>query len=264
MTMRSNKAITVAVCAALLMLTTASIYAQREFREFPEFRYTSGLPGGGFGVTPDGVPGFEGAMQLNVPVAYTPHRGAVLGYSSASFDSSFHIDTGGPEINGTGIIGIGLGKSGHGLFLVEMPTGDEYEPMQNAQQQILPEMRSQPAVAVGMQDIFENRDSAIGSPHGGDSPYVVATRQVGPEDQPIFLTLGYGKGRFDHRFFGGVSWRALDRLTVMAEHDGFNPNAAVAYDLSDLLVEDTTLYAGYIDMDRAVIGFSYVYSDLAL
>jgi hypothetical protein len=262
--MRNNAPLIIAICLALVAMTAFTACAQREFEEFFEFRYTSGLPGGGWGVTPNGVPGFEGAMQLNVPVAYTPHRGAVIGYSSGSFDSSIEIDTGGQGVNGTGIIGIGLGKSGHGLFLAEMPTSNEWEPAQNAQQQVMPEGRSQPAVAVGYQDIFENRDSRRGAPHTSGTPYVVATRQCGPDDQPIFLTLGYGKGRFDNSFFGGVSWRAMDKLTVIAEHDGFNPNAAVAFDASDLIADDTIFYAGMIDLDRTVVGFSYVYSDLAL
>ena len=50
----------------------------------------------------------------------------------------------------------------------------------------------------------------------------------------------------------------------MAEYDGFNPNAGVAFDLSSYLAEDTILFAGMIDLDRPVIGMSYVYSDLAL
>lgn len=262
--MRPHASMTIVICLALIALTALSACAQREFTEFWEFRYTSGLPGGGWGVTPDGVPGFEGAMQLNVPVAYTPHRGVVVGFSSASFDSSIEIDTSGPDVNGTGYLGVGIGKSGHGLFLAEMPTSDEWEPSQNAQQQVVPEGPKQPAVAVGYQDIFENRDSVRGQPHTSGTPYVVATRQFGSEEQPVFLTLGYGKGRFDNSFFGGASWRAMDRLTLIAEHDGFNPNAAVAYDLSDVIADDTILYFGMVDLDRAVLGFSYVYSDLAL
>jgi hypothetical protein len=262
--MRANASALIVVCVALMVMTAGAVGAQQEFQRFPEFRYTSGLPGGGFGVTSDGTPGFEGAMQLNVPVAYTPHRGAVVGYSSASFDSDIEIDTEGPEINGTGIIGVGVGKSGYGLFLVEMPTSDEWEPSQNLQQQVMPEGAKQPAVAVGMQDIFENRDSRIGSPHGADSPYVVATRRCRELDQRVYVTLGYGSGRFDNSFFGGVSWRAMEELTVMAEYDGFNINAAAAYDLSDLLADDTILYGGMVDLDRAVIGMSYVYSDLEL
>ncbi len=262
--MRSATARIILICLALIAMTALMACAQDEFREFFEFRYTSGLPGGGWGVTPDGVPGFDGAMQLNVPVAYTPHRGAVIGYSSASFDSSIRLESQGPNSNGTGYIGFGMGKSGHGLFLCEMPTSNRWEPAQNAQQQVMPQGANQPAVAVGLQDIFGNRDETRGQPHKSESPYVVATQRVGCEEHPVFLTLGYGGGRFNDSFFGGVSWRALDRLTVMAEHDGFNANAALAVDLSDWVAEDTVLFAGMVDMDRAVIGLSYVYSDLPL
>ncbi len=262
--MRSKVLVIAVICVAMVALTALTACADEEFEEFWEFRYTSGLPGGGWGVTSDGLPGFEGAMQLNVPVAYTPHRGAVIGYSSASFDSSLEIDIEGSEMNGTGVIGLGLGKSGRGLYLAEMPTSDRWEPVQNIQQQVMPEGARQPAVAVGYQDIFENRDEVRGKPHESGSPYVVATRKFGDDDQPVFLTLGYGEGRFNDSFFGGVSWRAHEKVTLMAEHDGFNPNAAFAVDLSEWTFDDTILYAGYVDMDRAVIGLSYVYSDLAL
>ncbi|MGC9317463.1 MAG: YjbH domain-containing protein [Armatimonadota bacterium] len=238
-----------------------------EFREFPEFRYTSALPGGGWGVTPDGMPGFDGAMQINVPVAYTPHRGLIVGGSSASYDSSPVLSTGGAGANGTAVIGLGFGRSGHGLYVAEMPTSRDYEPAQNVQQQILPEGRSQPAVAVGLQDIFENRSRYLGAPtdlHDTDSPYVVATRQFGVAERPLYVTLGLGWGRFNSTAVGGLSWRAAEKLTVMAEYDGFNPNAGVAYDLSDVIAEDTILFAAMVDLDRAVIGLHYVYKDLPL
>ncbi len=269
--MRSYAGMIVPVCAALLIVTALSAAAEREFRHFPEFRYTSGLPGGGWGVTPDGEPGFEGAMQLNVPVAYTPHRGFVIGYSSGSYDSSPRLDLDdllggdqGANINGTGYIGVGLGKSGYGLFLVEMPTSVDWEPSQNIQQQIMPEGRKQPAVAVGIQDIFKNRDGFDREPHEARSPYVVATKQFSGDTEPIFLTLGYGEGRYRNNFFGGASWRASRKLTVMGEFDGWVPNVSVAYDLSNVIDDHTIFYAGVVDLDRAVIGLSYVYSDLDL
>lgn len=270
--MRDTGRITALFVVVLTLVGTAAT-AQGEFREFPEFRYTSGLPGGGWGVTPDGVPGFEGAMQLNVPVAYTPHRGVIVGYSSGSYDSTPDLDTGGPDSNGTGYVALGLGKSGHGLYVCEMPTANNFgssfgEPVQNIQQQILPETARQPAVAFGMQDVFENRSRFLNAPlhlHDTDSPYVVATKQFGADgDRPLYVTIGLGWGRFNSTAIGGVSWRASEKLTVMAEYDGFNPNVAAAYDLSEWLAEDTILYVGMVDLDRAVVGFSYVYQDLPL
>ncbi|MGI5818569.1 MAG: hypothetical protein ACOX9R_10795 [Armatimonadota bacterium] len=269
--MRSSAALITQVCVTMLILTTLSAGADPEFWHYPEFRYTSGLPGGGWGVTPDGIPGFDGAMQLNVPVAYTPHQGLVVGYSSASYDSSFKLDLqnligegSGPNVNGTGYIGIGLGKPGYGLFLVEMPTSVDWEPVQNAQQQIMPEGRRRPAVAVGYQDLFRHRDGFDREPHGAGTPYIVATKMCGGNEQPVYVSLGYGKGRFHNSFFGGASWRAMNRLTVLAEYDGWVPNVAVAYDLSSVIDDHTILYAGMVDLDRAVIGLSYVYADLNL
>ncbi len=256
---------------ALLMLTGGLAGAQTEFFEFPEFRYTSGLPGGGWGVTPDGVPGFEGAMQLNVPVAYTPHRGVIVGFSIGSFDSTPRLEAGGARSNGNAWIAFGMGRSGHGFYACEQPTANNFEesfgePVQNFQQQILPETATQPAVAFGIQDLFENRSRYLGAPrdlHNTDSPYLILTRHFG-EERPVYVTLGWGWGRFNSTAIGGVSWRADDRVTVMAEYDGFNPNLGAAFDLSPWLVEDTILFAGMVDLERTVIGLSYVYEDLPL
>jgi hypothetical protein len=266
--------------AAIVLMTATSLMAsaQTELREFPEFRYTSGLPGGGWGVTRDGIPGFDGALQLNVPVAYTPHRGAIVGFSTGSLDRSLPVDVSGHEVNGTGYIALGMGKSGQGLYVCEMPTSESWEPVQNLQQQFMAEGAQQPAVAFGMQDIFENRDRYVGAPnalHDTDSPYVVATRQFGTERQPVYVTFGWGWGRFNSTFIGGVSWRAAEKLTIFGEYDGFNPNAGFAVDLSEWLVDDTILYFGLIDVlgtndegetktPRPVIGLTYVYENLPL
>ncbi len=266
--MRGHALRVIALCAALGALAATAATAQSEFREFPEFRYTSALPGGGWGVTPDGVPGFDGALQINVPVAYTPHRGVIIGYSSASFDSTPRVEFGGANSNGTGTIGVGFGHAGTGLYISEMPTGNNFddgfgESAQNLQQQVLPEGARHPAVAFGFQDIFENRSRYLGAPlslHNTRSPYIVATKQVGSPDNPIYLTLGWGGGRFHCKPIAGVSYRAGEKVTLMAEHDGFNPNAGIGFDLSEWLAEDTILFAGMVDLDRTVIGLTYVYN----
>ncbi len=268
--MRGRPLLLTITCLTLLTVVGV-LHAQQEFREFPEFRYTSGLPGGGWGVTPDGVPGFDGALQINVPVAYTPHRGIIVGFSSGSYDETPRIEAGGSKSNGTGWLALGAGRSGRGFYWCEMPTARNFsesfgEPVQNFQHQLLPETDRQPAVAFGIQDIFQNRSRYIGAPqdlHNTDSPYIVLTRHFGDE-RPVYVTFGWGWGRFNSTAIGGVSWRAGERVTVLAEYDGFNPNAGVAFNLSPWLAEDTILFAGMIDLERTVIGISYVYKDLAL
>ena len=249
------------LCFALILATSVTAICQH-YQEWPVYRYTSGLPGGGWGVTPEGVPGFEGAIQMNVPVAYTPYTGAIIGYSWASLDSNIRFKTHGHMVTGQAWIALGLGAPGRGLFICEMPTAIKWEPMQNIQQQFMAEGPRQPAIAFGIQDIFENRDRYLNAPdhvHDTRSPYVVATKRFGQEANPFHVTLGWGSGRFNNSFFGGVSWRMHEHFTLMAEYDGFNPNAGVAFDLSGPLWKDTVGFVGLVDMERPTVGITYIH-----
>ena len=80
------------------------------------------------------------------------------------------------------------------------------------------------------------------------------------DGRPLYVTLGWGWGRFNSTMIGGVSWRAAEQVTVMAEYDGFNPNVGAALDLSPWVAEDTILFAGLIDLERTVVGLTYVYN----
>ncbi|MCD6359758.1 MAG: hypothetical protein J7M38_02765 [Armatimonadetes bacterium] len=257
--MKRTTTVALTLCiAAMSALTTAACAG--EFLEYPEFRYTSALPGGGWGVTPDGTPGFDGALQTNVPVAYTPHQGIILGYSSASMDSTPTIGFSGNDVNGTATIGIGFGSPGRGIYFSEMGTGRRWEGVQNLQWQLLPEDEGHPAFAIGVQDIFSQRDRRLGGRGGGAvSYYAVATQQFALGDRPLYVTLGAGFRRF-HGLFGGLSWRATDKLTLMAEYDGWNVNAGAAFDLSDWIVEDLNVFWTMVDLDRSVLGMNFVYA----
>ncbi len=256
-------ALLLALCACILAFlpTFGAAAGGREFSEFPEFRYQSALPGGGWGVTPGGEPGFAGALQLNVPVAYTPHQGVIIGYSCASFNTSPRFAFGGARSNGTATLAVGLGRPGHGIYLCEMGTGKEWEPAENIQVQLMPEDRGRPAIAFGIQDVFSQRNRSCPPVNrgGGSSPYLVSTFQANTAERPTYLTLGMGWGRFHSRPFGGVSYRAAERVTLTAEYDGYNVNAGAAYDLSSALVEHTTIFVGFVDLDRTEVGFTYVH-----
>lgn len=252
---------TLCICVLASLLAIGAAGAGQEFSEFPEFRYHSALPGGGWGVTPTGEPGFDGALQINVPVAYTPHQGFIIGYSSASFDSSPRLEFGGPHSNGTATLAVGLGRPGHGIYLCEMGTGKEWEPSSNIQVQLVPEGGGWPAIAIGIQDILSQRNRTCPPVDrgGGSSPYVVSTLQADISGKPAYLTLGMGWGRFHSRPFCGVSCRAAERITLMAEYDGYNVNAGAAYDLSSALLDHVTLFVGLVDLDRTEVGLTYVY-----
>ena len=157
--MRTVNWTVICVLGALVLATWAS--AQSEFVDYPEFRYTSALPGGGWGVTPDGLPGFDGAIQTNIPVAYTPYTGIILGYASGSYDSTPQFGLSGGDVNGTATIAMGFGSSGHGIYACEMGTSNEWEPAENLQYQVLAASESRPAVAIGVVDILSQRDRRV-------------------------------------------------------------------------------------------------------
>ncbi len=254
-------AMTGLTCLLLGMVLIGGVWADQDFLDYPEFRYTSALPGGGWGVTPDGSPGFEGAIQTNVPVAYTPHEGYILGYASGSFDSTPRMGFSGNDVNGTATIALGLGTSGHGLYLCEMGTSNKWESAENVQWQVLAESENRPAVAIGVVDAFSQRSpDRVRSRRGGTiSWYAVATQKFGSDEHPVYATAGAGFRRFNG-LFGGVSWRAHEKVTLSTEYDGWNVNAGAAVDLSDWLTDDVILAISLVDLERPVLGLTYVYN----
>ena len=258
--MKVRIAVAFAVCAVALGSVVIAAADGQEFVNYPEFRYCSALPGGGWGVTPEGRPGFEGAIQTNIPVAYTPYTGVVLGYASGSFDSTPTISFSGAGANGTATVAFGFGEPGRGVYFCEMGTSRRWEPAENLQVQLVPARGNRPAFAVGVQDVFRNRDERVGfRGEGADSYYAVLTDQFGPPEHPLFATAGVGSKRFNG-VFGGVSWRAADQVTLMAEYDGWNVNAGAAFDLSPWTTDNVVLFASLVDLDRAVIGLTWVYN----
>lgn len=257
-------------CVALLAITitTATWVHAKEFREYYEFRYLSGLPGGGFGVTPQGRVGFDGAIQLNVPAAYTPYWGNyMLGFWSASTEpGEIHLDTAGPNVNGTGLVAAGFGRPGRGIYLAHMPTAEGSEAASHIQVQLTPDTFDKPAFAVGVVDIANRRDryaDLIGKDGFSRSFYGVATGRLGSDERFVYVTLGFGNGRFNNRVFGGISWPATSRLTVFGEYDGFNFNAGLAFSPQsrfDPRRWNIVLTGAVVDMDRPEFGVCVTYA----
>lgn len=254
-----------AACAALVLIAAGVEARPREFKEFSEFRYISALPGAGYGVTPDGQVGFDGAIHMNIPVAYTPCRGNyIVGYWSGSTDPwNIHIGTEGPYVNGTALIAAGFGKPGHGIYAAFMPTSKQSEAAWNWQIQLRRDDFDKPAVAFGVQDSADQRDRYPGRPGGGRSFYGVATGRLGTEDRFVFITLGWGGGRFNSRFFGGVSWPFHDKWSAFLEYDGYQFNTGMAHSWFPRFTSsrwNVISLFGLVDMNRPLIGSCLTYT----
>ncbi len=230
-----------------------------EFEDYPQYRYMSGLPGSGYAVDPDGYVGFDGALQMNVPVAYTPSSGNYLvTYHSSAVNGGIEISFGGDDANGTGTIAAGFGPPGNGLYVAAMLTGKGNwgEPAHNLQYQILSETDSRPAVAIGVVDIFNMRPEKLSEifAGGGRSFYAVATRGYPDAKHPSYWSVGVGDGRFNDRLFGGVCVDVSLRLKLAAEYDGRNVNAGAAWDAWRNDQWHAVVLAGLTDLDRWTIG----------
>jgi hypothetical protein len=204
-----------------------------------QFSAISALPGGGFGITREGLIGPGGAMQVNIPVAYTPRKPTLLigGYAAQNTPGdSITTDIG---RNGTGMIGGGGKLGGRGIWLsrmlistVSLVGGDS---SYNASVELAGETATRPAIAFGFQDIKGTFKR---------SPFVVATKSVGDE-KPLYLTLGVGGGRFNgSRVFGGVSYSPVRKLSLAAEFDGVQANLGATFALGSRLF----LLASYNDL----------------
>ncbi len=229
------RAFAAAAVVFLAIALPSAALAWDEYNEYWEMRYSSGLPGGGFGVTPEGKVGMDGAIQVSIPVAYTPCRGNIVGGYWCGVQDDWRVKFGwsGAGVNGTALLGVGFGKPEHGIFFGYMPTAKGSEAAYNVQVQLTRDNWDKPALAIGCQDISERRNRwRLPKPHGYKrSIYAVATGRLGTEDNFVYITLGYGTGRYRSRPFAGVSWPFADKMTLMFEYDGYGANVGLAHSL---------------------------------
>jgi hypothetical protein len=248
------------IIAGVLLAVLATGAPALEFQNYHEFRYMSGLPGGGFGVTPDGLVGWEGALQMNVPIGYTPAQGNIaLAAHSSAVNGGLEIGFEGHDINGTITFGVGVGPRRYPVWFSNMMTAKRGESAYNVQVQLRPEDEKWPAISVGVVDLSNRRASSIARIFEGEarSFFVVATREAGTPENPLYLTLGYGNKCFNDRFFGGASYTFNDRLKLLLEYDGWCVNGGVAYDLAQFGDDwRAVLLVGAVKMERFTTGIS--------
>ncbi len=248
------------VFTALLVAGVTALATAGPQTEYKEFRYHSGLPGNNSGVTADGKVGAVGAVQMCVPVAYTPSKNTyVIDANVGMQKSGLTLAYRGTEANGTLNFGLGFGRPGRGLYFSYMVTAYQWEPVYNVQWQVRPKDDAGPAIAIGGIDLTNQRASSSKRPFVGDarSYYVVATEQFGSEEHPIYATLGLGTGRFKGAF-GGLCYRLDEKLALSAEYDSLGVNGCVTYGLKEPTSDSNlVLFFGIADLDKLSYGLTY-------
>lgn len=202
--------------------------------QYPQFRGISGLPGGGFGVQPDGKLGINGAMAFSSPVAYALRPGrSAFAFGSVSRDRQFRFGNSvegdvNTDANGTAVALYGLDlRAGHltvgaMLYSTFLDSGFNLHFAPNQGERPL-------QFAVGVQDITGEGGTAgeniAGDTENSTSTYVVGTSSL---RGGAYVSAGIGTGRFRNPF-ASASVPAFRRARLVVEHDGFNVNAFLAY-----------------------------------
>lgn len=216
--------------------------------QFTETREMSGMPGGCFGVMPDGTPSIKGAMALSTPIAYSlDHWHWAAGINSTSPSSRFSgldFKPHGTSSSGTGELMVGIPTRWGAFTYSAMPIDIHLRMATNIQ--FTPRQNGMVRVGVGVQDLFNSTHTfRPREPRKSRSPYVVATAN------PVaggFISLGYGNQRFGG-VFGNMS-QSFGNWKAVAEYDTYNWNFGVANRVTHLRGfghdVDATLFAGMI------------------
>ena len=186
----------------------------------PQYRNIAPLPGGGIALNAEGEPDGLGAMQINIPVAYTPGWGfANLGVYKGTHDHVENVE----NDNGSGILSMGFFGYPR-VYMSGMQVSHIWAEAKAVSGQVflMPETDNRPAFSLGMQDILMKEK-------GNRSLYGVFTKSVQVGKQDIFATAGYGAGRFLNHPFAGLSAPMGDKLNLAAEWDGFQLNAGIGW-----------------------------------
>ncbi|MEN6356352.1 MAG: YjbH domain-containing protein [Armatimonadota bacterium] len=222
-----SKCIRVSALLGSIFLSTSSWAIKVPVTQYAN---VSPLPGGCIALNQDGKPDGRGAMQINIPVAYTPGNGyASLGAFSGEHLNAYYSDK---EQNGTGVLAFGFGgwpKLYASAMAVSSWIADDSKSV-SFQLQCIKETDKVPAVAVGVQDLLnkewkqfrQKMNTKVGY-------YAVATKQFDIDNKSIYTTLGYGAGKFLNRPFVGLSYPINDHLSIASEYDGYQINGALGW-----------------------------------
>jgi len=201
------------------------------------------LPGAGVALSSEGKPDGQGAMQINIPIAYTPGSG--YAEASAYVGQWIGNQMTGEWHNGSGVFAMGFGNwprvYASGMAVSHLLNDSK---ALSGQIQLTKETSRTPAFAIGAQDILNKEHGQSETANTGASYYAVATKGFDAGNRKLYASLGFGAARFLDRPFGGISLPINNRLTFATEYDGFQINNAIAWRPTGRF-SSVTVMAGY-------------------
>jgi hypothetical protein len=231
----------------LIAVVLVSLYVPALADKPPVVQYVNiaPLPGAGIALDSMGKVDGQGAMQINIPVAYTPGSNymALAAYAGEYIRSVSEEEWN----NGSGFFAMGFGGRPRvyvSAMAVSRILKDDSKVL-SGQLQLLEEKLHTPAFAIGVQDLLDKETKDYGNDFAtGRAWYAVATKGFSTAGHNIYATLGWGKARFLDNFFFGLSTPLNDYFTLSAEYDGYQFNEAIGWRPTGRY-SDFTLLAGY-------------------
>jgi hypothetical protein len=238
--MRVAKLFPVPILVFSLATLSGAQQAFSTLGQYSQFRNISGLPGGTFGVNPDGSPGIRGAMALSTPIAYSLGGGHFAGaLANTSYDGQFRFLTKvkkndfGFKSNGTatGMAGIStpLGRFTLGMSVASGAFENSYSALFTPKQN-----NGKITIAFGAEGLFA-AGGFIGPGLHSDvdrasSVFIVGTAELG---DGLYASVGTGTARFQ-KGFANVSYGIGGRFRAVVEHDGFGWNYGVGAEIGKI------------------------------
>ena len=205
---------TIGVIISLFLLLSAVVVSADTVCD--QFANLSPMPGGGFAVDSCGYLDGLGAIQTNIPVAYTPRAEYIVASGAAGGTvedkSSFK--------NGTGVLGASIG--GWPRLWVSGMFVSQGTATANAHLSVFNEKGSTPGVAVGIQGLSKEN----GCRRWG---YLVATKGFGLCNRRVYTTLGIRGNNVNVRGIGGFSVPLSESFNFDTEWDGYQFNNMIAF-----------------------------------
>ncbi|MFQ3548873.1 MAG: hypothetical protein SNJ70_03890 [Armatimonadota bacterium] len=211
-----------------------------------QFTVGAALPGSGTAINNSGIADSDGVFHINIPTAYTPGIGF---YSIGFYSGGHHTGKRNKIDNSIGYLSAGFGENTRVFGSVAIYEKDWQDSITfNGQVELLNQKdQNMPAFAIGCQDIFNNVDFSL---------YGIATYKIYSTIMPVYLSAGYGGGRFINRLFGGLSAPIADSANIALEYDGFQFNFGIGYK-PDGRFGRFTILGGYNDESGIMLGASY-------